>query len=76
MSTADSRGSILDVNDAFCRISGFDKSELIGQNHRLLRSGVHNQAFWADMWREISSGLPWRGQEDLQWRQGRSPVLG
>ncbi|MBP9904050.1 MAG: PAS domain S-box protein [Rhodoferax sp.] len=71
VSTADSRGSILDVNDAFCRISGFDKSELIGQNHHLLRSGVHNQAFWADMWREISSGLPWRGEICNRAKDGR-----
>jgi PAS domain S-box-containing protein len=71
VSTADSSGSILDVNDAFCRISGFDRDELIGQNHRLLSSGVHKQAFWADMWQEISSGLPWRGEICNRAKDGR-----
>ncbi len=71
VSTADSSGCILDVNDAFCRISGFEKEELIGQNHRLLSSGVHDQAFWAEMWRKISSGLPWRGEICNRTKDGR-----
>ena len=71
VSTADSSGRILDVNDAFCWISGFDKEELVGQNHRLLSSGVHGQAFWAEMWRKISSGLPWRGEICNRAKDGR-----
>ena len=62
VSTTDARGIITDVNEAFCRISGYRREELIGQNHRLLGSGVQSSDFWADLWRTISSGKPWRGE--------------
>jgi PAS domain S-box-containing protein len=60
-STADRTGVISDVNDAFCDISGYVREELIGQNHRIVNSGTHTQAIWADMWQTISTGMPWRG---------------
>jgi two-component system, sensor histidine kinase and response regulator len=62
VSEAGRDGRILRVNDAFCRISGYSHEELIGQNHRIVNSGVHSRDFWATMWRTISSGQPWRGQ--------------
>ena len=60
-STADWSGTITEVNDAFCVISGCTRDELIGQNHRIGNSGVHPPAFWEDMWATISSGASWRG---------------
>ena len=62
VSIADSGGRILEVNDAFCTISGYSREELIGQDHRIVNSGEQSAAFWVDMWKTISSGLPWRGQ--------------
>ena len=62
VSTADRTGNILQVNDAFCRVSGFDRDELIGQNHRLMNSGHHAPGFFEAMWRTISSGAPWRAE--------------
>ena len=62
VSTTDALGTITDVNEAFCRISGYSREELIGQNHRLQRSGVQSNEFWDDLWRTISSGKPWRGE--------------
>jgi PAS domain S-box-containing protein len=61
ISTVDSTGTITDVNDAFCDISHYTREELIGQNHRIVNSGTHSQAFWQDMWKTISTGMPWRG---------------
>ncbi len=55
-------GRILKVNDAFCRISGYSPQELIGQDHRIINSGVQPPEFWAAMWDTISAGKPWRGQ--------------
>ncbi|MFO1064135.1 MAG: PAS domain S-box protein [Pirellulales bacterium] len=45
----DTRGIIVSVNDAFCRISGYSREELIGRNHRILNSGVHPKSMWQDM---------------------------
>jgi PAS domain S-box-containing protein len=61
-SMADIAGTILDVNEGFCRISGYARDELIGQNHRIVNSGLHPPEFWQQMWRTISSGRAWRGE--------------
>ena len=61
-SMADVRGTILDVNEGFCRISGYRREELIGQNHRIVNSGTHSREFWVLMWRTIASGQAWRGE--------------
>ncbi|TVQ77651.1 MAG: PAS domain S-box protein [Phycisphaeraceae bacterium] len=61
-SIADARGRIIDINDGFCRISGYSREELLGQDHRMLNSGHHPKSFWADMWKMIAGGKPWRGE--------------
>ena len=62
VSVTDAHGMIIDVNDAFCRLSGYERHELIGENHRISCSGVQGNAFWQDMWNRISQGTPWRGE--------------
>jgi PAS domain S-box-containing protein len=62
MSAADKSGKIIDANDAFCRISGYARDELIGHPHSIVNSGEHPRAFWADMWRTISHGEAWEGE--------------
>jgi len=62
LSVADGDGRIIEVNDAFCEISGYSRAELIGQDHRISNSGVQSKQFWADMWTTISRGVSWRGE--------------
>ncbi len=62
VSIADAGGNITYVNDKFCQISKYTRAELIGQNHRLLKSVVHDASFFDDMWLTISGGLPWEGE--------------
>jgi len=57
----DKDGLITKVNDNFCKISKYNRDELIGQNHRVLNSGLHDKKFWQHMWRTISSGATWSG---------------
>lgn len=47
ISIANAAGDIIDVNDKFCEISGYSRDELIGKNHRLLKSAEHSPAFFS-----------------------------
>lgn len=62
ISIADRTGTIIDVNDGFCQISGYQREELIGQDHRIINSGVHSKAFWKEVWDTIIQGKSWRGE--------------
>ncbi|MDZ4202777.1 MAG: EAL domain-containing protein [Gallionella sp.] len=50
---ADVDGTILDVNEAFCNITGYARDEVIGKNPRILGSGRHDREFYAIMWRNL-----------------------
>jgi PAS domain S-box-containing protein len=57
----DPRGAIVYVNPAFERVTGYGRAELLGQNPRLLKSGVHDAAFYERMWATLAAGRSWRG---------------
>ncbi len=61
VSSADVTGKITSVNERFCEISGYNRNELIGQNHRMLKSGYHPESFYKDMWQHLAQGKVWRG---------------
>jgi two-component system CheB/CheR fusion protein len=58
----DKAGTIIYANDKFCEISKYSREELLGQNHRILKSGCHDRDFFRKMWRQISQGHTWRGE--------------
>ena len=62
VSIADIQGKITHVNDRFCKISGYSREELIGQNHRMVKSDEHSARFYRDMWHTITNGDVWHGE--------------
>ena len=58
----DKAGNITFVNEKFCKISGYTFEELIGKNHRILKSGIHPPEFYHELWGTITSGKLWSGE--------------
>jgi len=62
VSIADAHGGITYVNDNFCEISGYSRTELMGKNHSVLRSDEHSPEFIANMSETLAKGKTWRGE--------------
>jgi len=54
----DDKGVIVYVNPAFEDITGYHKDEVLGQYPSLLKSGLQDESFYAQMWKCITNGLP------------------
>jgi hypothetical protein len=55
-------GSVLWANPAFARLTGYPVHEVLGQNPRLLKSGVQGEAFYRHMWDTILAGEVWHAE--------------
>jgi two-component system sensor histidine kinase/response regulator len=72
VSISDTTGRMVYVNDKFCRTSGYARTELIGQNHRMMNSGVHPPGFFATLWQTITAGQVWHGEICNKKRNGQT----
>lgn len=62
VSITDAKGRITYANDKFVEVSKYSRAELIGQNHRILKSGKQPDTLFEDLWKTISRGKVWRGE--------------
>jgi diguanylate cyclase (GGDEF)-like protein/PAS domain S-box-containing protein len=67
----DAEGTILDVNAAFTRITGYSREEVIGKNPRILNSGRQSKEFYAEMWGQLRTTGYWSGEIWNRARDGR-----
>lgn len=61
VSTTDLKGRILHCNSAFVEVSGFQRDELLGQPHNLIRHPDMPEEAFRDLWETVAAGLPWTG---------------
>ncbi|MCV6607551.1 MAG: PAS domain S-box protein [Campylobacterales bacterium] len=57
----DYHGDILYANPMFFKTTGYSYDEVIGQNHRLVKSGKHDDRFYKKLWETIFSGKLFKG---------------
>jgi PAS domain S-box-containing protein len=80
----DTKGSIVYVNDDFCKVSKFSREELLGANPRIVTSYYHSKDFFKNMWETLLEGKTWKGDIKNKAKDGSyywskatiSPLLG
>ena len=71
----DTKGSIIDVNDAFCRVTGYGRDQILGMNPRFLKSGRHGKEFFAAMWRGLVEYGHWQSEVWNRKKDGEEFVV-
>ena len=58
----DASGKIIKINDAFMRITGYSQEEVVGKTPNILKSGIHDETFYKEMWKRIHKEGHWSGE--------------
>jgi diguanylate cyclase (GGDEF)-like protein/PAS domain S-box-containing protein len=58
----DINSNIIDINQAFTKITGYSRDEVMGKNPRFLQSGHHDEHFYAKVWKAIKDQGFWVGE--------------
>jgi len=61
ISKTDLKGIITFVNSAFCKLAEYNKKELIGKSHNIIRHPDMPKAAFKDLWETIEKNETWRG---------------
>jgi|GEM_PF-595365 len=69
-SRTDTKGIITHVSKAFCTISGYTKSELLGKPHNLVRHPDMPKEAFAEMWSTIQNEACWVGEVKNRKKDG------
>ena len=68
--STDLSGIILDCNQRFVEVSGYSRPELIGQPIRILKSGLHDEAFYTRLWQAVCKEGYWHGEVTNRNKKG------
>lgn len=61
-SETDLEGNIIEISDSFCDSIGFNKEELVGKKHSILKHPMENSSKYIEIWRSITEGKNWIGE--------------
>jgi diguanylate cyclase (GGDEF)-like protein/PAS domain S-box-containing protein len=67
----DPEGTVLDVNEAFVRLFGYEKSVVQGRTAAILRSGRHDESFYRQFWMQLLRDGYWQGEMLNRAKDGR-----
>lgn len=67
----DANNIIIDVNPAYCDITGYSREEVIGQTPDILNSGMQSEAFYGDIWQELQEQGHWQGEVRHRKKDGQ-----
>lgn len=62
VATTNVNGTLTYVNSKYCEVSGYSQQQLLGQNTRILKSGIHPDLFFHDMYELLADGEVWHGE--------------
>lgn len=69
-SSTDLDGNIIYASNAFCRISQYDKSELMGKNHRIIRHPDMPSEIYKELWNTLTNNQTWKGEIKNKAKEG------
>ncbi|HWG20338.1 MAG TPA: EAL domain-containing protein [Terracidiphilus sp.] len=73
---SDLKGNIVEVNDAFTRVTGYGREEVLGQTSHILKSEHHDAGFYGEMERSVLQTGRWRGEQWFRRKDGTAFEVG
>lgn len=58
----DSKGTIIDVNNTFIDITGYEREEVLGKNPKILQSKRQSLEFYQQLWKSLADTGQWHGE--------------
>jgi len=71
VSKTDAAGRITYVNDLFCEISGYSRTELLGNSHRIVKHPSTARSVYSQLWKTIKQGDVWHGVLKNRTKDGK-----
>ncbi len=68
----DADGNFTFVSDAFCRVYGYRKEELLGVNNRILKCRENPEGVYKELWEQLKAGKSWKGELRNRRKDGSS----
>ncbi len=75
VSKGDVKGNIIYVNDKFCEISGYEREELIGKPHSIVRHPATSSRVFEEMWSTILDKKVWKGRITNRKKDGSRYIV-